>query len=396
MGDLKKYIKEANLVFPDYNNLNIIDLMETIYARFGYETNNSAKKNYLNKLIPNNIHYLFVISDGTGINLFDKLDNYSILKNNLKGELLTVFPSTTGCVLTSIVTAKYPETHGIWGWFNYNRGLDQNYYPLLFADRKSEKSLTDFNIKLEDIFKEKSVLNNLEIDVNVLFPDYICNSIYSKFVGNDNIRYSYGNYKDIEEKMKKVCEKDKTSFTYLYLPDVDSIEHETGIDSHETIDKLKEIDALIKNLSNNKNLTIILTADHGQINVNEGIILNLKKYNKYFYAYPSIDFKTVSYYIKKDLEEEFVKNFNKDFESKMYLFKTKDFFDNNMFGIGNVSEYAKSNLGEYISLCENDKYLINTEDVELYYGKIKGCHSGLTKDEMIIPLVIIDSNEYNN
>lgn len=80
----------------------------------------------------------------------------------------------------------------------------------------------------------------------------------------------------------------------------------------------------------------------------------------------------------------------------MYLFKTKDFFDNNMFGIGNVSEYAKSNLGEYISLCENDKYLINTEDVELYYGKIKGCHSGLTKDEMIIPLVIIDSNEYNN
>ena len=82
MGDLKKYIKEANLVFPDYNNLNIIDLMETIYARFGYETNNSAKKNYLNKLIPNNIHYLFVISDGTGINLFDKLDNYSTYKKD--------------------------------------------------------------------------------------------------------------------------------------------------------------------------------------------------------------------------------------------------------------------------------------------------------------------------
>ena len=370
--------------------------METIYARFGYKTNNSEKKDYLNKLIPTNTHYLFVVSDGTGINLFNKLDNDSILKNNLKEELLTVFPSTTGCVLTSIVTAKYSEIHGIWGWFNYNRILRRDYCPLLFMDRKSEKSLSDFDIKKEDIFKEKSVLNDLEADANILFPDHICNSIYSKFVGNDNIRHPYSNYKDIEEKVKEICQKGKTSFTYLYLPDIDSIEHETGIDSYETINKLKEIDNLIKNLSNNKNLTIILTADHGQINVNEDIIFDFKKYDKYFYAYPSIDFKTVSYYIKKNLEKEFVKDFNKDFEGKMHLFKTEEFLDNNMFGIGNVSEYAKSNLGEYISLCENDKNLINTENIELYYGKIKGSHSGLTKDEMIIPLVIIDTNEYSN
>ncbi len=396
MNNLKEYIKSENLVFPNYDNLNIIDLMETIYSRFGYKIKNNTKNNYLNNIIPNNKHYLFILSDGTGSNLINKLNKNSILKKNLKCNMLTVFPSTTGCVLTSIVTAKYPETHGIWGWFNYNRSLKRDYYPVLFLDRKSERSLIEFEIKPEDIFKEKSLLNELDAKVNILFPNYICDSIYSKFVGSDSIRHSYNSFKDIEEKIKSICEGDQSSYTYLYLPDIDSIEHENGIDSKKAIDKLNEIDLLVKNISKNKNLTIIFTADHGQTNINDDIILDFKKYNKFFYAYPSIDFGTASYYVKKGEEKNFENNFNKDFADKMILFKTEEFLNNNMFGVGKISKYAKSNLGEYISLCKNGKYLINTENIDSYFGKIKGNHSGLTKDEMLIPLIIINTNNCND
>ena len=38
------------------------------------------------------------------------------------------------------------------------------------------------------------------------------------------------------------------------------------------------------------------------------------------------------------------------------------FIDNKMFGPLNISDYAASNLGEYISLCKTGSYLINSPD----------------------------------
>ena len=333
------------------------------------------------------------MSDGTGSNLIDKLDNSSILKKNLKKNITTVFPSTTGCVLTSIVTAQFPEIHGIWGWFNYNRDLKRDYYPLLFADRKSMESLNQFNIKSEDIYKSESILKKLNVKTNILFPNYICDSVYSKFVGNDKDRYPYNDFSDIKKIICNIYENNNSSYTYLYLSDIDTLEHENGLDSEIVLEKLNEIDNLVKDLSKLKDITIVFTADHGQTNINEDIVFDFSKYDKYFYANPSIDFGTASYYIKFGMEEEFEKEFEKDFKDKMYLFKTKEFIDNKFFGEGNMNNYSFQNLGEYISLCKTGSYLINSLDTSSYFGKIKGNHSGLTKDEMLIPLIIINTNK---
>ena len=76
----------------------------------------------------------------------------------------------------------------------------------------------------------------------------------------------------------------------------------------------------------------------------------------------------------------------------MILFKTEELINNNFFGIGNFKPSAKDNLGEYISICRKGRYLINNLNVEKHCGKIKGNHSGLSYDEMTIPLIIIDTN----
>ena len=393
MENLRKVLEKNNFVIPNYKNLNIVDLAKTIYSRFGikFESNSNIEK--LSQLIPNNNHVLLILSDGTGSNLIDKLSSDSILRKNKKCDLITVFPSTTGCVLTSLVTATYPSTHGIWGWFNYNKDLDRDYYPVLFIDRKTKKSLNKFNIDSKDIFKIDSVLKKLNVKMNVLFPDYINDSVYSNFVANKEDRHPYTNFDDIVEFMRMNCQTNDKSYTYLYLPHIDDIEHNNGVDSKLVLNKLKEIESLVEKLSDNKNLTIIFTADHGQTNIAKDIVLDFKKYGKYFYAYPSIDYGTASYYIKKDCIEDFVREFEKDYKDSMYLFKTEDFVQENMFGIGKMSTYAKDNLGEYISICKKGSYLINDTNIEEYYGKIKGNHSGLTEDEMKIPLIVINTEE---
>ena len=139
MENIKEVLEKNNFVIPNYKNLNIVDLAKSIYSKFGIKFKNNSNIEKFNQLIPNNKHILLILSDGTGSNLIDKLPDDSILKTNKKCDIMTVFPSTTGCVLTSLVTATYPSTHGIWGWFNYNRDLNRDYYPVLFADRKTKK-----------------------------------------------------------------------------------------------------------------------------------------------------------------------------------------------------------------------------------------------------------------
>lgn len=96
-----------------------------------------------------------------------------------------------------------------------------------------------------------------------------------------------------------------------------------------------------------------------------------------------------TYYVKDGKEEEFVNEFNKDFKGRMTLFKTEEFINNKVFGPNINNTYLLSNLGEYISLCASDGLFINSLDTKKYYGKIKGNHSGITKGEMIIPLIVI-------
>lgn len=392
MNKLDKISSENDFIIPNYNEINLVDLAKTIYNRFGkkYELTENIKQ--LNELIPNNKHVLLILSDGTGSNLIDKLDDNSILKQNKKRDIITIFPSTTGCVLTSLVTASYPIEHGIWGWFNYNRKFNRDYLPVLFRDRKSKNDLTAFNIKSKDIFKIKSNLKELNTKVNVLFPNYIIDSIYSKFVSYDSDRVAYENYDDIKNTMDNICKNYESSYTYLYLPFIDSCEHDNGIDSDDVFIKLKEVNNLVEKLKEIKDLTIIFTADHGQTNVYKDVVMDFQKYDKYFYAYPSIDCGTASYFIKEELKEEFEKEFNNDFKDDMYLFKIEEFITNKIFGNSNYNEEAINNLGEYISICKKGSFFINSPNKEDYLGKVKGNHSGLTKDEMIIPLIIIDTN----
>ena len=74
----------------------------------------------------------------------------------------------------------------------------------------------------------------------------------------------------------------------------------------------------------------------------------------------------------------------------MYIFETNEFIKYNIFGNNTVSQYMKSNLGEYISFCRKGSYFVNTiNNEEKYIGKIKGSHSGFSKEELIIPLIVI-------
>lgn len=381
-----KKLKKNKLLIPNYNKHNIIDLIRTIYNYCGTNFKNNKNMKDFKKYIKNNKNIIFILVDGFGYNLVNSLSNESVLKKNLKKKLNTVFPSATGCVLNSIITGRYPLETGLFGWYGYHRKSETEYYTLLLNDRK-----TNENLKLDDkdIFKYDTVFNKFNRKVNILFPNFLLNSRFSKHVIGHNNAYGYNNYKEAFDIISENIKEEHESFTYLYLPEIDTLEHRTGVYTEDVYSKINELENAIRDfIETNDNFEIILTADHGQTNINNIVTMDFNKYSKYFYASPSIDLGTATFFIKEEYRDIFKREFQKDFNHSMILYTKEELLKNNFFG-KNRTKYAEDCLGEYISLCKKGYAFYNRENKYSEKDRIFGNHTGLTKDEMEIPLIVI-------
>lgn len=387
MNDFKK-IYDNDLIKPNYNEANIIDLIRTIYNYCGtnFKQNKNIKK--IQEIIVNKKHIIFVVVDGLGSNLLENLPNNSLLKQNKKTDIISVFPSATGCVLNSLATAQFPSKTGIYGWYGYYRKKDLNFYTLLLKDRKTNENL---QVNNSEIFKYKSKINQLKRNKIVLYPNYLVDSRYSKYVAEDNIRVGYSDYKEAIERIKTHILNQEKTFTYLYIPEIDSLEHKYGVKDKKVYDKIKELEEAIELLLPlNEETELIITADHGQTDITDIITMNFAKYNKYFYALPSIDMGTATYFVKPEFLEEFSCEFEKDYNEKMLLYETNKMIDKGFFG-EKPSNYAKESLGEFVSVCKKGYAFYNALDDYDDSKCIKGNHTGLTKDEMFVPLIVINN-----
>ena len=381
-----KKLKKNKLLIPNYNKHNIIDLIRTIYNYCGTNFKNNKNMKDFKKYVKNNKNIIFILVDGFGYNLVNSLSNESVLKKNLKKKLNTVFPSATGCVLNSIITGRYPSETGLFGWYGYHRKSETEYYTLLLNDRK-----TNENLKLDDkdIFKYDTVFNKFNRKVNILFPNFLLNSRFSKHVIGHNNAYGYNNYKEAFDIISENIKEEHESFTYLYIPEIDTLEHRTGVYTEDVYSKINELENAISDfIEANDKFEIILTADHGQTNINNIVTMDFDKYNEYFYASPSIDLGTATFFVKEEYRDIFKREFQKGFNNSMILYTKEELLKNNFFG-KNITKYAEDCLGEYISLCKKGYAFYNRENQYSEKDRIFGNHTGLTKDEMEIPLIII-------
>lgn len=84
MNNLEKILKQKKIMFPCFNNKNIVDLVRCVYNKVCCNYNKNYNIEYLDKITPNNNHLLFILSDDAGSSLIDKLEKDSILKINKK------------------------------------------------------------------------------------------------------------------------------------------------------------------------------------------------------------------------------------------------------------------------------------------------------------------------
>lgn len=389
MDKLNEYLNNKN-----YNkDVDIVDLIRYIYNNFGTNLEiDLKKKEILDKYIKLKNKVLFVLVDGLGYYKVKDLSENSILKQNLKTGIQTVNPTSTACVLSSIASANYPAIHGILGWWQYLRSENINYCPLPFVERKTGINLKEKGIYTKDVFEFISVLNELKSNVNVSMPREIISSDFSKMFSGDNSNtHGFYSIKEAFSNMSKKIKESTSSFNYLYIDGLDETSHMYGTKSREVQAIIDEIeDGIRKVKEENEDLTIVLTADHGQVDMVNMMYLNQNNdYTKFFYALPSIDTRMISFFVKEECKVEFEDTFMKEFGKDVILLTKDEVDEYRLFGNTKLSKRTLDALGEYIAIVVNNKFMvcdkINLEDKL----NTKGNHSGLTKEETTIPLVVI-------
>lgn len=364
----------ACLKYKNYDH-SIVNLMSSIQKHYHLVTNHStlqnvdeilAKKDYKNVIV--------MVCDGMGKSILDQhLSQVSFLQKNTIDVISSVIPSTTAAATTSYLTGLTPIETGWLGWSLYLKDID----------------------RIVDIFTSKDSYSAeyVGVDCGQEYLPYTC--IGKQIMeANETVHYyelwpsfkpnGCKNFKQMYHRLIKICKQKDKKFIYVYydLPDHD-------IHNYGTMDKVVHKDLLTINkfveklAKKTKDTVAFISADHGLIDVVPILLYTYYELLNCLTRMPYQDGRCTSFSIKKGMEKTFVNLFQRYFEGKFVLFSKKEAIKREIFGKNGIHPLAESILGDYIAIAIDKYYFAFNPKKPLF----KGHHAGLTKDEMLIPLI---------
>ena len=370
-----------NLVIPNYDRC-LMNITSTILKHYGVNNpyksidilEKELKKQYRNVVL--------ILVDAMGSEILKKHPKESeFLIANQKEVITTVFPSTTVSATTSVLTGKPPMVNGWVGWLQYIKEEDRSVIFFFNKDFYDEAYEFDYNVseKYAPVKKvyEQIQENNDDVKTIEIFPEFRTPE-HKKF-------------RDICNSIVKSTEEEGKHFIYAYWDKVDTYLHHSGTTSDIVKNHLAEINEDVKYLVDtlNDDTLIIITADHGQIDIEELPLWENQKIVETFKHNPSIEARATAFFIKEGMEEQFHSEFIKSYGEYFILYKSSDLLKTHYLGYGEEQYKLKEFLGDYFSIAI-DKYSFKLSDSKRSF---KAQHAGLTKDEMLIPLIIFSQKK---
>jgi len=188
--------------------------------------------------------------------------------------------------------------------------------------------------------------------------------------------------------IKKYCEEPGQKYIYCYCNEPDNTMHRSGCYSDEAKQMISLLERKIANLTSElKNTLVIVTADHGHLDSQGVCIKDYPKIMNCLKRIPTIEPRALNLFVKEDRKDEFEREFTKEFGGKFLLLPKRKVLEMKLFGCGAEHKDFRNMLGDYLAVATDDLSIFKAEEeVE----KFIGVHAGLTEDEMIIPLIIVE------
>lgn len=363
------------LVKPNYKD-SIMAVSNSFLKYYNIKSDYSSQKDLDKILIEKKPkHIIYVLLDGMGLNIVNHFlkDTDALKKHCIKG-ISSVFPPTTVAATNAVISGVPPLVNGHIGWVQYFEKEDVNLAVFLNKDyyddnRVIEENLQSKYLKFESIFDK--IQKNTNVKTSVLFPSFVPN-------GSDS-------FKEEIEKVLIITDNTDSSFSYLYWTEPDLSEHVYGIKSNQVGTVLKDLNEDFEDLLNNINddTLVVCIADHGLTDIEEIPLYEYQTLNNMLLRQPSIEPRAINFFVKPEFTKEFKIEFNNNFSDKFELLTQKEFLDSKLLGEGVQHTMLNSFIGDYIGIAKS-KYMFALHEGKQYTAH----HAGMTKDEMIVPLIV--------
>ena len=386
------------MIKPDYEKASIVNLMASLLHGLGNHSNYHAPLSALDRdcfVRARNI--VLLVIDGLGYNYLINHAPHSTLHKYLCGKLTTVFPSTTATAITTFMTGLAPQQHGLTGWFTYFQELGTILTVLPVKPRLGGTSLGELSIDAPALYGHTPVFDLLDIDSHIVTPRNIAFSDYSlahrgkaKTRPYDNLTECFSFTADI------IRGGSNRKYIYTYWPQFDGMAHEKGVGSTEVADHFREIDAAFTQFINDikgTNTLVIATADHGIVDSGPDHCVELDHHPelKNMLIMPLCGERRMAYcYVKTNRQEDFITYVNNNLGDSLTVRPSKQFLDQHYYGLGPAHPQLHRRIGDYTLAMNNNHTIMDTVPGEKHFYHI-GTHGGLSDDEMLVPLIIIET-----
>ncbi len=368
---------------PDFNN-NIINVSASLATFLNCDNKNKTLKVLDETLKKNYKNVVFIIFDGLGKNPLEiNLDKSSILRKSVEAELTSVFPATTTNA-TTLLANSFPLEHGMFGWSINFEELGKNVDVYLSKDSETGEPIEDGfmakRLPIIPFYKDAKT----DYKISNVVPAYWHDGI-------EKNRHICSQIDDYFREIEAICKEEGRQFVYCYCPEPDATMHDNGVSSKEAKNLINHINRQIEKLSKIcKETLFIITADHGQVEIDDYIdIYKDEKLYSLLKCPPYLESRATAFKVKEGCEEEFKELFIKNYGEDFQLHKSGELIGKGYFGDPSI-EGERELLGDYIAICKSHKHFIKHEDS----NRFKGHHGSLT-EEMFVPLIIIENKIQN-
>lgn len=211
-----------------------------------------------------------ILLDALGLGFLHRHDDHPLLGRLAITPLRSQFPSTTTAHVTTVHSGLPVEDHGLYEWNVLEPELDRIICPLRFSLAESAAS-GDLEGRLDPaaLLPGPTLYETLQVPSFVLQPRAIVNSAFSRLATRGASSHGFDAPADGLRMMAELLGAvDGPAYAFLYWDGIDRAGHERGPDSRSFHDAARaSLDAILERLDDLRDVTVLLTADHGQVPV---------------------------------------------------------------------------------------------------------------------------------
>ena len=380
-----------DIVMPDYEHC-ILNTVTSILKYYKVDTpfkslkvldEKFSKKEYKNVIL--------IILDGMGEHILKNLNPNNYFTQNEADCVTSVFPSTTTAALTSYYSGKPPIETGWIAWSQYFKEYGRSLDMLTHRESYYRDEIKNpLKYVFEDVVNYKTIFEQIE-EASPEVKAFEIEPSYTDRRSRRSMRAE--NIDEIVTCIKDLCEIPTKKFIFAYSDKPDGLLHKYGADSDEAKEFIQDAERKIRDMVEKlpEDTLVIISADHGHKNIEKVYtFLDYPEILECLIMPPSLESRTITFWVKDYMKSEFTQRFNKIFRDEYWLMTREEFLEKNFLGPGKKHPKIDEFIGNYIALSTSssivrlETFLVHGKEVK------KSTHCGLTKDEMEVPVIIVE------